>query len=623
MWHVETDVFALAVFIIMLIKNHLYRKNSHDLQGKAFYLVLIFSIISNVIDIISSTAMNHCTNWWVYQILMTIYVITMPMLAAVWVCYAYVLIRKDMAPKRVIRNIFFLLIPYFLYILAAMSNPFTGLFFHLTKDMEYSRGIFFMPVGVGFIMLYSALGLLLVLIQRKQIEPAINALLLFTFFVTTTCFIWVQLAHPGWLIIHASYAIIYILCDITVEDQRKQRLYHEIQEKNKELKEAVEKAEAATHAKTEFLSRMSHDIRTPMNAIIGLTHLAKDENDIKIIKDYLYNIESASDFLLGLINDILDMSKIENGDLKLKDDVFTRDEFEESITTVIEPLMDAKQINFEFHMNGTPACIRADKLRFNQIFFNLLSNASKFTPNGGTVEFLTEDLPAKDGLVGIRFTVRDNGCGMSPEFVPHMYDPFAQERSKLSDSTKGTGLGLPIVKSLVDAMGGTITVKTELNVGTEFVIDLYFPEASQTELSTADFTERRENLSNAHILLVEDNDINIYVAKIILERVGCQVTIAKNGQEAIDVFSASELNHFDAILMDVRMPVMDGISATKHIRALNRADAATVPIIAMTADAFEEQQKETIQAGMTYHLSKPIDPSLLYHVLTTYLITQD
>ncbi len=284
--------------------------------------------------------------------------------------------------------------------------------------------------------------------------------------------------------------------------------------------------------------------------------------------------------------------------------------------------MDAKGINFVFAMNGTPDCIRADKLRFNQIFFNLLSNASKFTSAGGTVEFITEDLPQKDSLAGLKFIIRDNGTGMSPEFIPHMYDPFSQERSKLSDSTKGTGLGLPIVKSLVDAMGGTITVNSELGVGTEFIIELYFALATPDEITDTSTPASRENLKDARILLVEDNEINVYVAKIMLERVGCQVTVAGNGQQAVDTFSASEPNYFDIILMDIRMPVMDGITATKLIRELERADAATIPIIAMTADAFEEQQKKTMEAGMTQHLPKPINPSLLYHVLAKYLIGQ-
>ncbi len=335
MWHVETDVFALAVFIMMLIKNHLYRQDQDDRQGKAFYLVLVFSIITNVIDIISSISMNHATNWWLYEITMTVYVMSMPLLAAVWVCYAYVLIHQYKNTKDIMKRLTLLMIPYGIYALVAASNPFTGLFFKLSPDMVYSRGILFMPIGVGSIMLYSVIGLILVFFHRKKIVPSINALLLFTFFITTACFIWIQLANPGWLIINASYAIVYIWCDITVEDQRKQKLYREIKAKNEELKEAVEKAESATQAKTEFLSRMSHDIRTPMNAIIGLTHLAKDENDIKTIKEYLYNIESASNFLLGLINDILDMSKIENGDLKLNEDVFTREEFSDSISVVV------------------------------------------------------------------------------------------------------------------------------------------------------------------------------------------------------------------------------------------------------------------------------------------------
>lgn len=620
MWHVETDIFALAVFIIMLIKNHLYRKDQDDIQGKAFYLVLIFSIISNIIDIISSVAMNSIHNWWGYELSMTLYVISMPLLAAVWVCYAYILIHKDQHSVNIRRNLTLLMLPYSIYILIAASNPFTGLFFHLTSDIRYSRGILFMSVGVGSIMFYSAVGLILVLSHHKQIKPSINTLLMITFFVTTACLTWIQLAHPGWLIINASYAVVYILCDITVEDQRRQRLYNEIHDKNSELQDALVKAESATQAKTEFLSRMSHDIRTPMNAIIGLTHLAKDEDDLKVVREYLYNIESSSDFLLGLINDILDMSKIEHGDLKLKDDVFTRDDFSDSICTVIKPLMDAKNIHFDFRMEGKPNCIRADKLRFNQIFFNLLSNASKFTNPGGTVEFIARDLPEKNDLVGLRFIIRDTGVGMSPEYMKHMYDPFSQERSKLSDNSPGTGLGLPIVKSLVEAMNGTISVKSELGVGTEFTIDLYFPAASPEEVTDTKESVCRENLKGCRVLLVEDNDINIYVATIILERVSCIVTVAKNGQEAVDIFSASEPDSFDAILMDIRMPVMDGITATSIIRSLNRADAATIPIIAMTADAFEEQQKKTIEAGMSYHLSKPIDPSQLYHTLATYLI---
>ena len=618
MWHVETDYFALAIFVMMLLKERSQRGNRSDTQSNAFYLVLIVSILNVIIDIFSSLAMNLSLHWWPYQITMTLYTASMPLLAAIWVCYAYVLIHKDYSIKHLNRDMIAILAFYGVYVLLALSNPFTELFFHLTKDMKYTRGVLFMPVGVGSIMAYSAFGLILVLINFKKILPRSNAFLLMIFFLVTACFIWIQLANPGWLVINASYAVIYVWCDITVEEQRRQALYHEINRKNEELENVAQKAESAAHAKSEFLSRMSHDIRTPMNAIIGLTHLAQEEENLQVVREYLHNIETSSDFLLGLINDILDMSKIENGELTLKEDTYTREEFMNSINTVIKPLMDKRELQFVFRMEANVECIRVDRLRYNQIFFNLLSNAAKFTPKGGIVEFTTEGLPARDDRVGIRFHIKDNGIGMSPEFLPHLYDPFSQERAKGGEDVKGTGLGLPIVKSLVDIMGGTISVQSELGKGTEFIVELYVPVAeAETENQVSEIA--MENLKGARILLVEDNDINIYVAQLILEKAGCLVEIAKDGKEAVEHFKESGINYYQAILMDVRMPIMSGIDATKAIRTLNREDAATIPIIAMTADAFEEERKKTLEAGMNYHLSKPINPRLLYKILSDFL----
>lgn len=618
MWHVETDYFALAVFVIMLIKEHSQRKEKNDVQDNAFYFVLIVSIINVIIDIFSSLAQNYVTHWWTYQIAMTVYIASMPLLAFVWSCYAYVMIHKTYSVRQLNRNLLWLIVPYFLYALLAFSNPFTDLFFHLSDDIRYSRGILFMPVGVGSIMVYSAVGLLLVIFNFRKIQPRSNAVLLIAFFLTTSCFIWIQLANPGWLVINASYAIIYVWCDITVEENRRKELYYEINRQNEELEIIARRAESAAQAKSEFLSRMSHDIRTPMNAIIGLTHLAEEENDITIVKEYLHNIDTSCDFLLGLINDILDMSKIENGELTLKEDTYTKEEFITSINTVIRPLMDKRNIHFIFRMGANVNCIRVDRLRYNQIFFNLLSNAAKFTPVGGTVEFTTESLPPRDDKAGIRFHVRDNGIGMSADFIPHMYDPFSQERSQMGDKTNGTGLGLPIVKSLVDIMGGTISVKSAPGRGTEFTIDLYVPLAEETAPGS-DQEISIDNLQDAHILLIEDNDINIYVATLILEKAGCIVETAKDGKEGVTRFASSPEGYYDAILMDVRMPVMNGLDATRAIRALQRADASTVPIIAMTADAFDEERKKTLESGMDYHLSKPIDPKVLYQILADHL----
>lgn len=618
MWHVETDYFALAIFVMMLLKERSQRGKRSDTQSNAFYLVLIVSILNVIIDIVSSLEMNLALHWWPYQITMTIYIASMPLLAAIWVCYAYVLIHKDYTIKHLNRDMIAILAFYGVYALLALSNPFTELFFHLSKDMKYTRGVLIIPLGVGSIMAYSAFGLILVLVNFKKILPRSNAFLLMIFFLVTACSIWIQLANPGWLVINASYAVIYVWCDITVEEQRRQVLYNEINRKNQELENVAQKAESAAHAKSEFLSRMSHDIRTPMNAIIGLTHLAQEEEDLQVVREYLHNIDTSSDFLLGLINDILDMSKIENGELTLKEDVYTREEFMNSINTVIKPLMDKREIQFVFRMEENVECIRVDRLRYNQIFFNLLSNAAKFTPKGGTVEFTTEGLPVRDGKVGIRFHIKDNGIGMSPEFLPHLYDPFSQERVKGGEDVKGTGLGLPIVKSLVDIMGGTISVQSELGKGTEFIVELYVPVAeAETEKPVSEIGT--ENLKDARILLVEDNDINIYVAQLILEKAGCLVEIAKDGKEAVEHFKESGINYYHAILMDVRMPIMNGIDATKAIRALNREDAATIPIIAMTADAFDEERKKTLEAGMNYHLSKPINPWLLYKILSEFL----
>ena len=630
MWHVETDIFALAVFLIMLIKEAGLRRerkqkqrmgSAVDIQSDAFYFVLVFSIVSDLIDIASSLAMNYATNWWLYQITMTIYVVSMPLMAAVWVGYAYVLIHQNYSHEKLKKEISVLMIPYVFYSIIALSNPFTGLFFTLSDRIEYERGILFMPVGVGLIMAYSAIGLILVCMNWKKIKGQYNAILLMTFFAITAWFTCVQLIHHGWLIINAGYAVIYIWCDITVEEQRKKELYQAIRRKNDELKTVAQKAESAANAKSEFLSRMSHDIRTPMNAIIGLTYLAEDEHDVRIIKGYLDKIEVSGKFLLGLINDILDLSKIENGEMTLHESPFTKKEFITSIQTVIKPLIDEKNINFVLKMNGGFECIKVDRLRFSQIFFNLLSNAAKFTPTGGTIEFISERVQEhtddNTGKVGLCFYVRDNGIGMSEEFLKHLYDPFVQERSVIGDKIRGTGLGLPIVKSLVDAMDGTIEVKSKLGKGTEFKIVLFVESAKAPDKKEKE-NDLKKSLKEMQVLLVEDNDLNIYVAKTILEKMNCIVDVAENGEKGVEKFKESAENFYDIILMDVHMPVMDGLEATRQIRKMKRKDALSVPVIAMTADAFDKERKKTLDAGMNSHLSKPIDPDLLYEVLAEF-----
>ena len=382
MWHVETDYFALAIFLIMFIKESPERARKRDRQGNAFFIVLLLSIVNVIIDIVSSLAMNQSTEWWMYEYAMTLYVASMPLLAAVWVCYEYVLIHRA-APQRVI-----------------LRGDHAALY-HLCAPCRHQSayGVVFPPDERYAVFARRALhahrrGFYHVLLCRgsfagvlplEEDHSALERGAAHPLFATTAAFIWIQLANPGWLVINASYARVYVWCDFTVEEQRRSELYGEIDRKNAELKVIAEKAESAAQAKSEFLSRMSHDIRRPMNAIIGLTRLAEEEEDAKKVHSYLHSIETSSNFLLGLINDILDMSKIENGELTLKEDVYHVEEFVEGINTIIRPLMEEKSIDFTMTIHTETPCIRTDRLRFNQISFNLLSNAAKFTPEGGSI----------------------------------------------------------------------------------------------------------------------------------------------------------------------------------------------------------------------------------------------
>ncbi len=378
---------------------------------------------------------------------------------------------------------------------------------------------------------------------------------------------------------------------------------------------ATLQAKEANQVKTKFLSNMSHDIRTPMNAIINLTSLAQKETDMLKIQDYLSKMEISEKFLLGLINDILDMSRIESGEVVLHKENLTRSQFLKTVETVINPLMESKHLNFHPELNPGQYTISVDKLRFNQVFFNLLSNAAKFTPEGGDVWFEVNNKEVENGRLKIQFIVRDNGIGMSEEFQKHLFEPFAREHSEVIGATQGTGLGLSIVKNLVEAMDGTISVKSELGKGTEFEVNFYVDVIANEELSEEEKTNAQGDISGMQILLVEDNELNTYVAQTILEGKGCVVTTAQDGRKAVEAFVSSKEHTFDAILMDIRMPVMDGIEATKLIRESGRSDSQTIPIIAMTADAFDEERKRTLDAGMDYHLAKPVNAEQLCNVL--------
>ncbi|MBR1741579.1 MAG: response regulator, partial [Lachnospiraceae bacterium] len=354
-------------------------------------------------------------------------------------------------------------------------------------------------------------------------------------------------------------------------------IYEAEQAHQEALTKALAEAEKANAAKTDFLARMSHDIRTPMNAIIGITALALDETDNpKAIEENLTKINSASHFLLGLINDILDMTKIEDGSVELNREPYAYDDFIGNLRTMFEPLCRERELTLQIHKSDKEPTIMTDKIRLNQIFFNVLSNAVKYTSRGGRVSYYEENVLIEENRLIKDYIVQDNGVGMSEEFQQRMFQPFAQESNEMTAEVQGTGLGLSITKSLTELMGGTLRIESELGKGTKVIIHLELDIATEDELALVNQkkkgTKGEEVLEGKRLLLVEDHPINTEIAKRILEKKGIKVFCAENGRVGVEKFESSNPGFFDVILMDIRMPEMTGLEATKAIRALERED---------------------------------------------------
>jgi signal transduction histidine kinase len=376
----------------------------------------------------------------------------------------------------------------------------------------------------------------------------------------------------------------------------------------------IAEREAAVAAKDRFFSDISHDMRTPLNAIIGFSGLARRPGTPEEKKDdYLDKISASGQLLLELISDTLTISQAGSGKLRLNRKPMDSRQVMEELVIPIRAAAEKKNIEFRYENTEPRRAVLADELSIKKIVLNLLSNAVKYTPEGGRVEFLVSREAAEGRCPDTVIVVRDNGIGMSESFLPHIYEPFAQE-NRMGGDGGGTGLGLPIVKHLVDLMGGTITVRSQPGAGTEFVVRLPLEETAPLaeECGEAAAPGGPDTLSGKKILLCEDNALNREIACTLLAAKGVTVVSAEDGQSGTAMFSQSEPGSFDAILMDIRMPVMNGYEATEAIRALDRPDAGTVPIIAMTADAYDDDVRRCLSAGMNAHIAKPIDPEELY-----------
>ena len=401
-------------------------------------------------------------------------------------------------------------------------------------------------------------------------------------------------------------------------------LAHRKQEQEKdekykaELLIAAKKAEAANEAKTEFLQRMSHDIRTPINGICGMIDVADHyADDMEKQAEYRIKVKEASNLLLELVNDVLDMSKLESGEVVLEEIPFNLSKIAEEVLTVIEQMAAERNIRIVWEKKeithrdfiGSPGYVK-------RVMMNILSNAVKYNRENGQIYISCMEIPPKQPeMTTMEFVCRDTGIGMADEFQKHIFEPFAQEHAGSRTKFAGTGLGMPITKKLVEKMDGTITFESKKGVGTTFVIRVPFKIDMEADKREEQKEVSEKSIKGLHILLAEDNELNMEIAEFMLQNEGADVTKAWNGQEAVELFEKSRAGEFDVILMDIMMPVMNGYDATKTIRSLDREDAKEVPIIAMTANAFTEDRIRAKEAGMDEHIAKPVDAKLLVKVI--------
>ena len=406
---------------------------------------------------------------------------------------------------------------------------------------------------------------------------------------------------------------------VIVDIDDRKRLEAERAQREK-LQNALMVSETANRAKSMFLSNASHDMRTPLNGVIGYTELALVTEDQNRMLDYLRKIKESSRILLELIQDTLDLSTIETGNYVLHKQTVSCAEVVRGIVTAIEPAAIAKGIIFSVdNSKAIMADINIDIHRVQEILLNLLNNAIKFTDAGGKVELAIECVGSTDRVIHDKLIIRDTGCGISKEFLPKIFEPFAQEHNWDGKRIGGTGLGLPIVKRLVELMEGRIEVKSELGKGTEFTVYLDFERAKKCDHQNAQTLSNLDKLKGKRILLCEDHPLNADIAVRLLERQGMQVTVAKNGKIGVGIFQKSTPDFFQLVLMDVRMPIMDGLEATKAMRASARDDARRIPIVGMSANAYDEDFQRAREAGMNDYIAKPVMPMILYNTLAKWI----
>ena len=519
-------------------------------------------------------------------------------------------------------------------------NPFTGVIFRFDEDGVYHAGIMRYVTLLIQIILFLATAVYTLIIASKAKGLIRHRHMTIGFFgIAMMLLITIQVFYPLLPLYAMGYMLgTSLLHSYVVEDEkeeyrleleeaaaRDQEQKKELSESREALKAALEEAKRANRAKTAFLSNMSHEIRTPMNAIIGLNNIAmNDPTASEQIKTYLTKMGDSADHLLGIINDILDMTRIESGHMILKKEEFSLINALEQIDTMIGGHCQEKGITYTSTVNGhLDEYYIGDVLKLKQVLINILGNAVKFTSEGGKVDLLVEEGEHYAGKAVVIFTISDTGIGMTEEFMEHIFEVFSQEDTSATTQYGSTGLGMPITKSIVDLMNGNIEVESTKGKGTTFKVTITLDESScEGEAGNKAEHKKPVDLKGIRVLLAEDVPVNAEIMEMLLSSREIEADLAKNGKEAVEHFAGHEEGYYDAVLMDMRMPEMDCLEATRIIRKMDRSDAKSIPIIALTANAFDEDVQKSMQAGLNAHLAKPVDPDLLFETLQRLIDTK-
>ena len=551
--------------------------------------------------------------------------------------FMYLELRYD--SERILKSKirFLLFIPLILMVFLIMASWWTGWIFSVDNQGNYTRG----PLFIVFVSIlangYCVAAIVDFAIHlRKEKSPQKRKLLKqsLMYFVPLVIGTVMQFFITGLPTSNIGLTLTILLIFMDNQEMLLTTTYEELKEHQKLLQDALKQAETANRAKTTFLSSMSHDIRTPMNAIVGFTALAQTHIDDKEkVKEYLSKISTSGSHLLSLINDILDMSRIESGSVKLEEATVHILDILRDLKTMVLGLVNSKNQNLYIDTQDVlHEDVITDKLRLNQVLINIVGNAIKYTPEGGDIIIrLSEKRCYLKGYTTYEFTVRDTGVGMSKEFVSHIFDTFSREYTSSTNGIQGTGLGMAITKNIVNMMGGSINVESEEGKGTTVTVTLnvkladahsmsglsnVLAQPDSNAVSEATVAEiKKYDYSGKHVLLVEDNELNREIATAILEETGMTIDCAVDGIEAVNVINEAPEDRYDLILMDIQMPKMDGYTATKEIRTLPNNRKANIPIVAMTANAFEEDKRKAFETGMNGHIVKPVSMEAIAGVL--------